>query len=284
PVRSSSTQPPDTEPAIWPSSRIATMAPTGRGAEPQVLTIVPSATRRPCLRQLSALRSTSISTLSMRKSYLNSAALSERAITDFHACAVRERDLAHDGKAEAAAGAAGAGNAIKALDHAAALERGNPRAIVLDFHERRAIAQAGAHRDVAARWHVFERVVREVRDRFAQQQRVAVDRRRVEPEAQVDFARQRLMHPLIGFAFDQRLEIHWRSAGAAARFGAREREQLVGEARGADRRLVHLLELQATRLGQGLGQGDFGVRLQSRERRAQLVRGVCQEALPVAIA
>jgi hypothetical protein len=44
-MRSSSTQPPDTEPDTWPSSRIATIAPTGRGAEPQVLTIVPSVTR-----------------------------------------------------------------------------------------------------------------------------------------------------------------------------------------------------------------------------------------------
>ena len=44
-TRSSSTQPPETEPTIWPSSRIATMAPIGRGAEPQVFTIVPSAAR-----------------------------------------------------------------------------------------------------------------------------------------------------------------------------------------------------------------------------------------------
>src|SRR2546423_14626223 len=120
------------------------MALTGRGTEPQVLTNVPNATRRHCLRQLSTLRSTSISTLSMRKSYLNSAALSERAITDFHACAVRERDLAHDGKAEPAAGAAAAGNAIKGPDDAAPLERGSPRPIVPHVQKRRPPAHPGA--------------------------------------------------------------------------------------------------------------------------------------------
>src|SRR5262245_44276824 len=67
-TRSSSTQPPETEPTIWPSPRIATIAPTGRGAEPQVLTIVPSATRCPLLRQPSAVLNTSISTLSMGES------------------------------------------------------------------------------------------------------------------------------------------------------------------------------------------------------------------------
>ena len=49
-------QPPETEPAIRPSSRIATDEPGGRGAEPQVRVIVPSTTRWPCglpLRHLS---------------------------------------------------------------------------------------------------------------------------------------------------------------------------------------------------------------------------------------
>ena len=35
-------QPPETEPVTRPSSRIATTEPTGRGAEPQVRTMVPS--------------------------------------------------------------------------------------------------------------------------------------------------------------------------------------------------------------------------------------------------
>src|SRR2546423_12267253 len=106
-TRSSSTQPPDTEPTIWPSSRIATIAPTGRGAEPQVFTIVPSATRRPLLRQCSAVRRTSMSTLSMLKFYLNPAAPSGVAFRDLHHRAVRERDLPHDREAKPAAGPRG---------------------------------------------------------------------------------------------------------------------------------------------------------------------------------
>ncbi len=44
---SSSMQPPDTEPSTCPSSRTASIAPSGRGELPQVLTTVTSSTRRP---------------------------------------------------------------------------------------------------------------------------------------------------------------------------------------------------------------------------------------------
>src|SRR6185503_9484660 len=64
-MRSSSMQPPDTEPTTWPSSRTASIAPSGRGELPHVLTTVTSSTRRPCSTQ-SALRfNTSKSTLSI---------------------------------------------------------------------------------------------------------------------------------------------------------------------------------------------------------------------------
>src|SRR5438477_9451207 len=103
-MRSSSTQPPDTEPTTCPSSRIATIAPTGRGAEPQVLTMVPSATRRPCERHSSAVLSTSMSTLSMCELDCNSAPFAVGAGTDAQAAAVGGRDLTDDGEAQAAAG------------------------------------------------------------------------------------------------------------------------------------------------------------------------------------
>src|SRR5688572_17976681 len=116
-MRSSSTQPPDTEPTTWPSSRTATIAPIGRGAEPQVFTMVPSATARPLLRHASAVLSTSISTLSMRKCYPNPAA-SDRCIGDCKVRAVTGGDLAHDSEAETAAGAGRARRAVEALDDA----------------------------------------------------------------------------------------------------------------------------------------------------------------------
>jgi hypothetical protein len=121
--------------------------------------------------------------------------------------------------------------------------------------------------------------VHQVGERFAQQERVALDRRRRELEAEVDVARERLVHPRVGLAFGERLQVDQRSGRARARLGAREREQLVGEARGAHRRLVHLLDLRARRFRQRLRERELGVRAQAGERRAQLVRGVGEEAL-----
>src|SRR5215831_19711295 len=49
-----STQPPETEPTIAPLSSTASLAPTGRGEEPQVVTTVASATPDPASRQRAA--------------------------------------------------------------------------------------------------------------------------------------------------------------------------------------------------------------------------------------
>src|SRR5258708_24301208 len=138
-IRSSSTQPPETEPTTWPSSRIATMAPIGRGAEPQVFTMVPSATRRPALRQSSAVRRTSISTLSMGKFYLNLASRPARAFADLQRGAVRRRDFTHDGESQAAAGARRAGHAVEPLHNAVALAGGKAGPVIFDFDERQVV-------------------------------------------------------------------------------------------------------------------------------------------------
>jgi len=61
-MRSPSMQPPDTEPATWPSSRITLSEPGGRGDEPQVRTTVNSTTRRPARCHWMAVRSISVST------------------------------------------------------------------------------------------------------------------------------------------------------------------------------------------------------------------------------
>ena len=145
-----------------------------------------------------------------------------------------------------------------------------------------AVGASGAHRDVPAALRVLDRVVHEVREGFTQQERIALHRRPVELEAKVDIARERLVHPAVGFAFGERLEVHFRGAAARAGLGAREREQLVRETPRADRRLVHLLELGAHFRRQRFRERELGVRLQARERRAQLMRGVGKEALLVA--
>src|SRR6266853_6233250 len=60
-IRSSSTQPPDTD----PSPRIASIAPAGRGEDPQVSTMVARITRCPSLSHETLLRKTCKSTLSI---------------------------------------------------------------------------------------------------------------------------------------------------------------------------------------------------------------------------
>src|SRR5437763_7006841 len=89
---SSSMQPPDTEPTTRPSSRTASIAPSGRGELPQFFTTVTSITRRPSSIH-SALRfNTSRSTLSMRASALFKAAQRQNDDDDGDR---RQRDIAY---------------------------------------------------------------------------------------------------------------------------------------------------------------------------------------------
>src|SRR5438270_3178579 len=283
-IRSSSTQPPETEPTTWPSSRIATMAPTGRGAEPQVLTMVPSATRRPCLRHASAVRRTSISTLSMGKCYRNSAAVAAHAVADFERRAVAGRDLAHDGEAQPAAGARGAGHAVEAFQNALALLGRDARAVILDFHERPPVARPGAHGNVAAARRVFDRVVDQVAERLAQEERVSADARRREFEAEVELARERAVPPFVGRALRQTLRVRRRTRlDMPTALGARQGKQLVRQPRDAYGGAVHLLDFDSALLRARLRERELGVPPQPRERRAQLVRRVGEKALLVAV-
>src|SRR5688572_15047436 len=114
----------------------------------------------------------------MRKCYPNSAPAGG-AIGDGDGRAVARRDFAHDGEAEAAAGARRAGHAIEALEHPLALLPRDAWAVVLDLQERGSIAPAGAHRDAPAALRIFKRVVHQVRERLAQQKGVTVEARRL---------------------------------------------------------------------------------------------------------
>ena len=73
-------QPPETEPTTRPSSRIARVAPFGRGLEPQVLMTVTSSQRRPARSQAAQVLSTSRSMLSIsvRPCFLENMAPKER--------------------------------------------------------------------------------------------------------------------------------------------------------------------------------------------------------------
>src|SRR5690242_16267945 len=144
------------------------------------------------------------------------------------------RDLAHYREPQAASGARCTGYPVKTLEHALALGDRNAGAVVLDFGERLSAAHTGAHGHPAAARGILDAVVHQVGERLAQEECVAAHRRGREIEAEVDVARERLVHPCVRFTLDYRLEVDLRRVAARARLGARER----------------------------------GVRLESRERRA----------------
>lgn len=65
-IRSSSMQPPETEPTTAPVSHKAMMEPTGRGDEPQVRTTVVNMALSPASRQVLRVRKTTMSKFSIR--------------------------------------------------------------------------------------------------------------------------------------------------------------------------------------------------------------------------
>src|SRR5262249_60173205 len=165
--------------------------------------------------------------LSMRNCCRTPAAPRPRPVRGVLASAVPAGDLAHDGEAEAAAGPPRAGDAVEALQHALALLRRDTRAVVFDLGEGPAVALAGAHGDAATVIRVLDRVVHQVGERLAQEQRVALDRRRAQLEAETDVSLGRLMDPAVGLGLDYGAQVHIGRSSARARLGAREREQLV---------------------------------------------------------
>ena len=163
--------------------------------------------------------------------------------------AVAGGDLAHDGEAQAAAGARRARHAVEALEHALALRaagcpgrRPRPR--------RRRGRCAAPVRTVTRppRVRILDRVVHQVGERLAQQEGVALapaPRSSSKPRSTSRasaWCTQASASPSTTLFRSTCARL-----AARAGLGAREREQLVGEARGADRRLVHLLELRAAR-------------------------------------
>src|SRR3954466_6184767 len=159
----------------------------------------------------------------MRKCYRNAAALIARAVRNNNIRAMAGGDLAHDGEAEAAAGTGGSRHAVEALEHPLALGRRNTGAVVLHFDYRLAFPAPGAHGHTAAALRGLDGVVHEVRERLAQQELVALHAHRLELEAEIDVARERLVHPLVGLALGERLEIHVGRIASCSRLGARER-------------------------------------------------------------
>src|SRR5438132_3831345 len=76
-----STQPPETEPTMAPLSSTASLAPTGRGDEPQVLTTVASATPDPASRQPAACSRISAVSLMLPSPYSSLPSADEKPLS-----------------------------------------------------------------------------------------------------------------------------------------------------------------------------------------------------------
>lgn len=194
-----------------------------------------------------------------------------------------ERDLAHDRQAQAAAFAVAlAEDAVEALEHALALGCRNARSLVADAHHR-VLAEGGdgdGHRRVGRA--VADGVVDQVGDHLAQHRGVALNGQGVADAlvGEVDVALERERGELHRDVLDQAGEVERGALAdhAVDRLGARQRQHLVGQparrpgaAQQAGEGLQHLLRV-------GLAQAVFSLRGEHREGRADLVRGVGEEA------
>src|SRR3954465_8949715 len=111
-MRSSSTQPPETEPTTRPSSRIARRAPGGRGADPHVSMTVTSQTAWPCSRQSRAWTRTWRSRLSMAIDGTAAGALLHEPAVAHHQRLAGERVGREGGEEEGGRGDVGGGGEL----------------------------------------------------------------------------------------------------------------------------------------------------------------------------
>ena len=186
--------------------------------------------------------------------------------------AVRLCDLTDDREAETVAGPGSVG-AVEAIEHAVQLAGRDARALVGDGRVHPAVDAVRRQLDPRLLGRVLERVVEEVRERALELSLVADD-----PEAglelalDADVAELRDRRELVGDlgADGSHVDLALERARALE---SREREQVADDAghavgRPADHRRVLA---QALGSGVGLGERDVEVRLDDRQRVAQLV-------------
>ena len=189
------------------------------------------------------------------------------------------RDPAHDRQPEARPVGVGAEHAEEPLEDAFAVGLVDADAVVLDL-ERRLPAGDDAHGRAPADPGVGDRVVEQVVERLAQQERIALDQRRGARrlEAEVDVLRAGARHPVPCRLARERVEVEGDERRRRVGVRAREGEELVDQVRGAvgaGDDLSHRV-VDAQRIT--LPHRDLGLHLEPGERRAHLVRGVGDEA------
>ncbi len=188
-------------------------------------------------------------------------------------------DFRNDGQSQPASLASGRGDAIEALEDFLALGFRNAGPVVLDLEHRLAVAYSRAHRDAAARLGIRKRIVEQIRDQLAQQQRLTQNPCILELEAEIDVFPDGTLHPVAQIAADDLVQVDGLPACRFPGLRARQGEKLIDEvARALSLARDHVQKRLQFRTG-WLAPREFRVSFQSRKRRAQLVRSIGDEAL-----
>ena len=162
---------------------------------------------------------------------------------------MRTGNFVRNGKPQSRAFACSSGRPVKPLQHLGVLVRRDARAIVLDFQIR---AQHSAHRaaaaadgDSAAGRGIFDGVVDEIGEQFAQQPVVACGMHGLRLQAQIHSPGCGRVQMQLQRKPAQLLEIDALHGGRVhvARVGARKREQLVCKLRGTARGSAQFFDL-----------------------------------------
>ena len=191
-------------------------------------------------------------------------------------------DFAHDRQAQATAIALRIEHPVEALEDQAALGQRDARTAVLDFEYRAAFFAADPDRHAPAVGRVAQRVVDQIVEQLAQQDRMAGNRRRfvVVLVTEVDAAPDRRVRPFHHHRARQRRQIEGFEVRRIAQvFHAGQGQQLADQVRGPVRRDGQLLQA-AAHLGRvGLAQRQFGLGAKAGERGLHLVGRIGDEAL-----
>jgi len=155
-----------------------------------------------------------------RESRADERAAPSRGPVQVYPAAVPHRDLRNDRQSQPATLASGRGNAVEALENLLALGLGNAGPVVLDLEHRLAVAYSRAHRDAAARLGVRKRIVEQIRDQFAQQERITQSPCIIELEAEIDAFPDGALYPIAQIAADDLVQVDGLAARRFPRLGA----------------------------------------------------------------
>ncbi len=138
-----------------------------------------------------------------------------------------------------------------------------------------------AYRCCTACRRVAQSVVDQVVEQFRDEQRIALDQRRLEREPEIDLVRDRFREPVArrGVADRHQVDDFQRPPVIRRALGLRQREQLVRQMARANGRAVHPLKLGSHVRRRLAAHQQLEMHLETGERSPKLVRGVGKKAL-----